>query len=125
MSATYESVALVLSEDAGSLLLSLASRVPVWVVGSVSNTAAARSIWSQATTTPLLSVTTFVPGEPFNPLARAAALVDTLEEHHPELRHIEVFGLELSPTAKAAFSAVGFPQLRAIEGGFCASRVGP
>ena len=124
MSATSESVALVLSEDAGSLLHSLASRVPVWVVGSINNTLLARGIWSQAQNTLQASITTFVPGEPFNPLERAMSLIDTIEEHHPGLRHLEVFGLDLSTPVKAAFAAAGFGQFSTISGGFCASRVG-
>jgi hypothetical protein len=124
MSATSESVALVLSEDAGSLLHSLASRVPVWVVGSPSNTLLARDIWSLAQNNPQVSVTTFVPGEPFSPLERAVSLIDTIEEHHPGLRHFEVFGLDLSTPAKAAFAAAGFGQFSSISGGFCASRFG-
>jgi hypothetical protein len=124
MSATSESVALVLSEDAGSLLHNLAARVPVWVVGSARNTLLARSIWSQKQNNLPASITTFDPGEPFNPLERAVSLIDTIEEHHPRLHQLEVFGLDLSTSAKAAFAAAGFGQFSTISGGFCASRVG-
>lgn len=127
MAELSETVALVLSEDAGSFLRELASRVPVWVVGSPANVSLAQSIWSQphaaAQRTP--SVTTFVPGVPFEPLSRATSLVDTIEEHHPRLRHLEVFGVELSPNARAAFTAVGFNAFSPVAGGFSASRTGP
>jgi hypothetical protein len=127
MSEALQTVALVMSEDAGNLLPGLASRVPVWVVGTPSNTALAQSIWSQTSGPSQLqrSVTTFVPGKPFEPLAKAASLVGTIEEHHPGLQNIEVFGLELSSSAEAVFRSAGFGKFSTIVGGFRISRVDP
>src|SRR5262245_46789716 len=105
-------VAIVLETDLGDRLGELAARMPVWIVDTPANRAAAQRYWAHNPGRPHTEgVTTFVLDA-----SRPDDLADVLSEvdlHHGEYSHdppysvVEVFGADLTPALRQAFAEFG------------------
>jgi hypothetical protein len=130
MSSPY-TVAVVLETEFGESLFEIAARMPVWIVDTPRNRAAAERHWAEHPELPhTLGVTTFkvdraAPAEDW-----LADVLSSLDLHHGEYSHdppygaIEVFGATLTMGLRGAFAEFGLDELVERPGGFVAKRRG-
>jgi hypothetical protein len=101
-------VAIVFDTEFGERLATLAMRMPVWIVESVTNRAAVSEAWNRATEWPHISVTVFRPP-------------DDLKHLLPQIGHpqrVDVIGLPLTDEAREALRAAGFTKIAETNDGF-------
>jgi hypothetical protein len=104
-------VAIVFDTEFGERLATLAMRMPVWIVESVTNRAAVSEAWNRATEWPHISVTVFRPTDDLKHLLSQIG--------HPQ--RVDVIGLPLSDDAREALGAAGFTKIAETSDGFRAS----
>lgn len=116
-------VALVVDPSFGQKLVGLASRLPVWIAESNLNRVAAQLIWSAERTGANDSwISTFKVNRSDRPDAIAAAILETLVEHHCFLSRLEVYGAEVTPLLTTAFAKSGFTRFQRLPDGFLSWR---
>jgi hypothetical protein len=128
MSSSYR-VAVVLELDFSDRLSDLAVRMPVWIVDTPVNRAAAKKAWTQR---PGLShtegITTFTVDLASSAETRLSGVLADVDLHHGEYSHdpaysvIEVFGAALTPQIRGALAAYGFDEFVERVGGFVARK---
>jgi hypothetical protein len=125
MSSESIPVAIAFGNYASTELESLARRMHVWVVGTPQNRTAAEAFWQKSPGAPPseAGITTFTSGPNVEPLERLPSLLDTVEQHHPALSRIELYGIERSAAVLAVLAAFGFSSIASVSGGFRACRV--
>jgi hypothetical protein len=128
MSASEYTVGIVVDPGFGERVHSLAHRIPVWIVDTPVNRAAAESHWrQQADNNPAHGITTFKVDPAASPEDWCAGVLDTVIEHHGEYSHdppvssLEVIGAHASPSLLATLADYGFAKVRSRPDGFRAS----
>ncbi len=132
MSSPY-TVALVLDQDFGDRMKTIAERVHTWVVGSPANRAVAEKMWA-ALPQPFQyniesGVTTFDPALGNSPEEWCKAIVSTIDQHHDELSHdpgysvLEVYGLQFNERLRPYFAELGFSLFEETSCGFRAIKL--
>jgi hypothetical protein len=120
-------VAIVLIPDFAAELEGLARRMPVWVVDTPANRAAADRLRRAS---PDLDLTVFRAAPGYAPEEICADVLGTVELHHgpysrdPPCGALEVVGAAASPRVREALSAEGFAVVAERPGGFVATRLG-
>jgi hypothetical protein len=119
----------VLEPDFGDRLSELAARMPVWIVDTPLNRAAAQKEWAQR---PRLSHTEGITTFKVDPAASAEAwlsgVLSDVDLHHGEYSHdpaysaIEVFGATPTPQLREAFAGYGLDEIAERIGGFVATQ---
>jgi len=104
-------VAIVFDKEFGERLATLAMRMPVWIVESVTNRAAVSEAWNRATEWPHISVTIFRPPDDLKHLLSQIG--------HPQ--RVDVIGLPLTDDAREALSGAGFTKIAETAEGFRAN----
>jgi|SRR4030095_14875329 hypothetical protein len=128
MSSSYV-VAVVLDTEFGEQLLALASRMPVWIVDTPTNCAAAQRCWDlNARQTHLGGVTTFKIDQAQSPETWLLDILANVDLHHgqysqnPPYRAVEVFGAKLTSELRDAFAQFGLVEFAQRSGGFVATK---
>ena len=118
-------VALVVDPVFGERLFSIAERMPVWLVDTPKNRAAAEQHWaSHPGQSHTDGVTTFKVDPDASPEDWCAGALSAVDLHHGRLSHappygaVEVFGATPTPALRAAFSSFGFYVITERDGGF-------
>lgn len=113
MTITNARVAIVVDRNFGDKLVSLADQMPVWIVDTPVNRAAAESFWCQTAEEVRSLVTTFsVDGNDAS--AWCCAILPQVDLHHgeysqsPTYDSVEVFGTSATAELRDAFSEYGF-----------------
>lgn len=129
MSEAAYSVTVVLDPTYGDHLLLIPADVPVWIVDSPVNRAAAQQAWSQrGTESHLHGVTTFTFRETESAEDTLMAELSTIDLHHgpysahPPYTIIDVIGATLSDMIKAEMGRFGFDKFQPMAFGFRAVR---
>jgi len=104
-------VAIVFDKEFGGRLGTLAMRMPVWIVESVTNRAAVSEAWNRATEWPHISVTVFRPTDDLKHLLSQIG--------HPQ--RVDVIGSPLTESAREVLGAAGFTKIAETTDGFRAS----
>jgi uncharacterized protein with PIN domain len=115
-----KTVAVIMSEEAATVLPRLARDRAVWVVATAETERSAAEIRRVGG-----DITTFKPGG--NTQADLLDLIDEIELHHGAdsggtLSTIEVFGASAGDALLNGLDALGFRRVEAFEGGFAAHR---
>ena len=124
MSKVNTTIAIVVDENFGERLQSLADQMPVWVADTPTNRTVAEALWSQAGS----NITTFRVSAGDDAAEWCHAILPQVESHHgeyspsPPLNSIEVFGARATPTLRDAFSKYGFTISSKRADGFRAVR---
>jgi hypothetical protein len=123
-------VAVVLESDFSDRLSELAARMPIWIVDTPVNRAAAEKEWAQhPSRSHTEGITTFKADPAASAEDRLSGVLSDLDLHHGEYSHdpaynaIEVFGAALTPLLRKAFAAYGLDEFVERSGGFVASKV--
>jgi len=114
-------IAVVLDPHFGNRLIELAQRLHVWVCDSLDNQPAVQAVWA----IPGLyetdrGATTFSRCE--DPETVFLSNLDTIDEHHPCWRVIEVYGLAVTLQVQEALRAYGVTDFNDFTDGFIATR---
>jgi hypothetical protein len=124
-------VAIVVDEDFGDRLSTLASRLHVWLIDTPMNRAAASAVWQNGVHGQSLEtgVTTFKVEHLSAPDQIVASMLGTVDDHHGHYSHeppwslLEVYGAEPTPILSAALLEFGFTNIaRIADKEFRASR---
>jgi hypothetical protein len=122
-------VALVVDEAYGDRLHLLAARMPVWIISSPANSAAAKSWWSAHEEGPLATrVTLFTGGTGTTREEVAVATIGTIDMHHgPEAEEfpftiLSVCGVKPSPAIREMLRTYGLTELCDTPDGFVATK---
>jgi hypothetical protein len=124
MNASEYTVGIVVDATFGERIHSLVHKMPVWIVDTPINRAAAESRWRQQ---PEDSVTTFKVNSGDSPEDWCAGVLGTVIEHHGEYSHfppvssLEIIGAQPVDSLVATFAEHGFPKVRSTPDGFRAS----
>ncbi len=119
------SVAIVLVPDFATEVEALVRQMPVWLIDTPPNRAAAERLWRGS---PALDLTLFSATAGESAEEVCAGIIGTVELHHgphsrdPPCEAIEVIGATVSPLVRAALSAEGYPLVAERLGGFVATR---
>lgn len=122
-------VARVVDETYGDRLHLLAARMPVWIIGSPANSAAAHGWWSAHEQDPLgtrVTLFTGVTGATREDLV--VATIGTIDMHHgPEAEAfpftiLSVCGVKPSPAIRETLRTYGLTELRDTPDGFVATK---
>src|SRR5262245_58590331 len=126
MSTSY-AVGIVLMPDFGDSLFELAGRMPVWIVDTPINRAAAKRYWAERPgASHAHEVTTFKVDVTLAAETWLVGVIATVDLHHGEMSQdppyevVEVFGAALAPVIREAFAEHGFTQYLERPGGFVA-----
>jgi hypothetical protein len=116
-------VALVVEPD-NSQLDSMATMMPVWAVESPSNRSVAERFWSRFPNANQRDVglTLFRTSDLNARYDNFVGVLDTLEEHHWDLRQLYVFGIELPAQVQADLEVLGFTAYSPTAQGFVATK---
>jgi hypothetical protein len=131
-SAQYR-VVVVVDRGFGEKLESIPAGVPVWIVDSLVNRAAAEKAWAA---TPQVShlegITIFTSPEGASPERSLIGQIDTIDLHHgtysadPPYSVLDVIGVTITEGIRSALEQNGFTEIHTRETGFRASRaLGP
>lgn len=122
-------VAVVLDPDFGDRLRDLPAGMPVWIVDTPANRAAAETVWASR---PGLKhgdgVTTFRIDRGLAPESWLTDVLPIVALHHGEYSHvppytgIEVFGAAVTPVVREALDQFGIGNVTERSGGFLATR---
>lgn len=104
-------VTIVFERTFGDRLAELVMRMPVWIVESNANRAAAAEAWNRATEWPHISVTLFRPPDDLRHLLSQIG----------RTKRVEVIGMTLTDDARDALVAAGFGKIVETSDGFHAS----
>jgi hypothetical protein len=104
-------VAIVFDAEFGDRLLTLAMRMPVWIVESSTNRSAVSDAMSRATEWPHISVTVFRPTDDLKHLLSQIG--------HPQ--RVDVIGLRLADDSHYAMRTAGFTKVVETTEGFRAT----
>lgn len=122
-------VYVVVEREFGEKLSKLATGVPVWIVDTPLNTAAAQRLRKGRKTEDHLSgITTFKGSESLSAEDLLVSQLDAIDLHHgtysasPPYTILEVFGVPLGDRIKAELSEFGFNEFDITSTGFCAVR---
>jgi hypothetical protein len=128
MSASEYTVAIVVDAAFGERIHSLAHKMPVWIVDTPINRAAAESHWRQNPENDSVNgVTTFKVDPEASPEDWCAGVLGAVIEHHGEYSHdppvssLEIIGAQSADSLVATFAEYGFPRVRSRSDGFRAS----
>jgi hypothetical protein len=112
-------VALVLVPDYRESLKKLAFRMPVWILETAENRAAAQEALRAAEEWPQIDVTIFngAPGKR-EEWAAQVGMIDL----HVRISTLEVIGSEMTLPARAALTELGFDRFESTREGFRAKR---
>jgi hypothetical protein len=118
-------VALVVEPD-NPQLDSMAATMPVWAVESPSNRSVAERFWSKFPNANQRDVglTLFRTSDLNARYDNFVGVLDTLEEHHWDLRQLYVFGIELTGQVQADLQVLGFTAYSPTAQGFVATKSG-
>jgi hypothetical protein len=115
-------VAIVVDPEFGFRLAELAVRMPVWVIDTPANRSATERIWAAATRpTAEGGVTIFRADLSEPPDERVVAILSDVELHHGEYSHdpplnaLEIHGVALTRTLRAALAEMGFSSTESGE----------
>jgi hypothetical protein len=113
-------IALVLATDFRDRLQKLAFRMPVWIVETPQNRAAAQEVWRMAEEWPQIDVTVFN-----NAPVRREEWLEQLRiiDLHARVSTLEVIGGEMTLPARAALAELGFAKFEETADGFRARRL--
>jgi len=122
-------VAVVLDPNFGDRLGDLSAGMPVWIVDTPVNRAAAEAIWaSRPALTQFDGVTTFRIDRGSAPEVWLAGVLPDVDLHHGEYSHvppyagIEVFGAGVTLVVREALGQLGIGNITERPGGFLAMR---
>jgi hypothetical protein len=122
-------VIVVLDREYGEHLSELPPKVPVWIVDTPLNRAAAQKSWAaDSQRSHLVGVTTFKTRSDSSPEEALVSELDTIDLHHgirsanPPYTVLEVVGTNLTVALESTLSQLGFNQFEATPRGFCAMR---
>lgn len=127
MSSRGPSVAVVLIPDFAAELEGLARRMPVWVIDTAANRAAAERLRHGSSH---LDVTLFKSSAGASAEEACAGILDMVELHHgpysrdPPCEAIEVVGARASAAVREALAAEGCAVVAESAAGFVAARAG-
>jgi len=126
---TQYAVAVVLEPAFGERLTELAARLPVWIVDTPANRAAAKRYWAEHPgQSHTEGVTTFKVDLSLSPEAWCAEVLPDIDLHHGEYSHdpaytaVEVFGTPLTATLQQRFADYGLAECVERPGGFVATK---
>jgi hypothetical protein len=132
MVVTPYKVCVVVDREFGQRLSELEPDVPVWIVGTSANRAAAEQLWKDhPQKNHLTGITTFKDWESASTEELLVSELDTIDLHHgphsanPPYTILEVFGAPLSERIKAELLQYGFNEFRPTQAGFNAVRPMP
>jgi hypothetical protein len=122
-------VLVILDREFGNRLLDLPPGVPVWIIDTAPNRAAAERAWAlRPDENHLTGVTTFKASKDCTPEETLLAEIDTIDLHHGSYsaRHaytvLEVFGTPLTVRLRAELANFGFQEFQNTSRGFSATR---
>jgi len=125
-------VYVVVDRAFGDRLHELRTSIPVWIVDTPLNRAAAlRRSKEHSEETHLTGVTIFRDSEAMSPEELLLSEVETIDLHHgsyssnPSYEVVEVLGTPLTERIKAVLSEYGLTQFRSNASGFSALRPAP
>jgi hypothetical protein len=128
MSASEYTVGIMVDPGFGERVHSLALKMPVWIVDTPVNRAAAESHWrQQPDKDPANGITTFKVDPAASPEDWCAGVPGTVIEHHGEYSHdppvssLEVIGAQAAASLIATLAEYGFAKVRSRPDGFRAS----
>ena len=130
MAAVPYKVYVVVDRAFGEKLAELERGVPVWIVDTPTNKPVAQRFWNERPDeNHLTRITTFNDLNSLSPEEMLLGHLDTIELHHgshsadPPYTVIEVFGTQLTASAKNVLSEYGFNAFHITSTGFTASRL--
>jgi hypothetical protein len=130
MAAVPYKVYVVVDRAFGEKLAELERGVPVWIVDTPTNKPVAQRFWNERPDeSHLTGITTFNDLNSLSPEEMLLGHLDTIELHHgshsadPPYTVIEVFGTQLTASAKNGLSEYGFNAFHITSTGFTASRL--
>jgi hypothetical protein len=130
MAAVPYKVYVVVDRAFGEKLAELERGVPVWIVDTPTNKPVAQRFWNERPDeNHLTGITTFNDLNSLSPEEMLFGHLDTIELHHgshsadPPYPVIEVFGTQLTASAKNILSEYGFNAFHITSTGFTASRL--
>lgn len=130
MAAVPYKVYVVVDRAFGEKLAELERGVPVWIVDTPTNKPVAQRFWNdRPDENHLTGITTFNDLNSLSPEEMLLGHLDTIELHHgshsadPPYTVIEVFGTQLTASAKNVLSEYGFNAFHITSTGFTASRL--
>jgi hypothetical protein len=126
-SAQYR-VIVVVDRGFGEKLETIPAGVPVWIVDSSVNRAAAEKMWAAAPqVSHLEGITIFTSPEGASPERSLIGQIDTIDLHHgiysadPPYSVLDVIGVAITEGIKSALEQNGFTEIHPLEAGFRAS----
>lgn len=128
MSEADYAVTVVVDPAYGHRLLAIPADMPVWIVDTPVNRAAAQQAWSQRCTDHLHGVTTFKFRETDSAEDTLVSQLNTIDLHHgiysahPPYTVIDVIGAALSDRVKTEMGEFGFDKFHPTTSGFRAVR---
>ena len=125
MNVPVYTVGIVVDTHFGSRIEQLAQKMPIWVVDTPVNRAAAEQFWRKNSSfTHMQEVTTFKVDLDGTPNDWCCAILLTVDLHHgeysqnPPYRSVVVIGTDLSADLRAIFENYGFRDFREEGQGF-------
>ena len=125
-------VVVVVDRGFGEKLESIPTGVPVWIVDSPANRAAAQKVWAAAPlANHLEGITIFKSPEDASPERSLMGQIDTIDLHHgiysadPPYSVLDVIGVAITEQIKSALEQNGFTEIHPLEAGFRAYRSSP
>jgi hypothetical protein len=122
-------VYIVVDREFGERLNMLEKGVPVWIVDTPANKAAAQRVWQKLPDPDhLTGVTTFRAFAPATSSELLLAEIDTIDLHHgtysadPPYTVLEVIGAPLTEEIRNSLSVYGFSEFTETAAGFTAMR---
>ena len=111
----HRTIAIVFARDYSKELKRLAFRIPVWMVDTPENRAAAAETWQAAIEWPHINVTLFRPDDDLHTLLAQIAIEHAIDG-------VEVIGSPLTNTVRAALAKEGFERFDETPEGFRARK---
>lgn len=122
-------VIVVVDRNYGDKLMELAPTVPVWIVGSSCNEAAAKRRWKEFPDASHLTGVTVLRDSPeLSPEAKLLANLETIDLHHgtcsadPPYTVLEIVGVSLNENLVQQLGIFGFGEFAPSPDGFIARR---
>ena len=122
--AQYRVIAIV-DRAFGDKLKTIPTGVPVWIIDSSVNRAAAKEVWDTA---PLVShlegITVFKSPDDASPERSLIGQIDAIDLHHgfysadPPYSVLDVIGAAVTQEIRAALDQIGFSEIQPLEEGF-------
>jgi len=121
-----ETVAVVVDRNFGDRAITLAERIPVWVVTSETNRPVVEALWARHKANPSdCSVTIFNRNAKHSSEDILLTELGTIDLHHPSWSVMEVYGVARTPLLTKTLQEFGVTDYEDWADGFVASRSEP